>query len=80
MSFSQINPAINEARGVIKILSGEEQARAIKAYWNSGCKNLKSWLDFPGALHFPDPGPALSPKNPSGPGHVYASYSSEAGG
>ena len=29
MSVSQTNPAINEAWGVIKVLSGDEQARAI---------------------------------------------------
>ena len=44
MSVSQTNPAINEAWGVIKYLSGDEQARAKAEAREKARMDLDSWL------------------------------------
>jgi predicted transposase/invertase (TIGR01784 family) len=45
MSVSQTNPAINEAWGVIKVLSGDERARALAEYREKSRMDLEALLD-----------------------------------
>ena len=44
MAVAQTNPAINEAWGRIKVLSGDEQARAMAAAREKARMDLDSWL------------------------------------
>ena len=44
MTVAQTNPAINEAWGVIKVLSGDERARALAEAREKARMDLDSWL------------------------------------
>jgi predicted transposase/invertase (TIGR01784 family) len=44
MSITETNPAIKEAWGVIKVLSGDERARALAEAREKARMDLDSWL------------------------------------
>ena len=44
MAISQTNPAINEAWGFIKVLSGDEQTRALAEAREKARMDMDSWL------------------------------------